>query len=132
MFALILKTSIKVNKAVLFEQSNTNQEYPEKLTYYLYGTDSEFHFSHPLSKAPNFEQEMNVSLSGEILNKFKESNYQIMKVSIPSLNEKNNQPITSDPLTQSEYPIRIDDGTTGSISIKAKFWINNTSLNMPM
>jgi hypothetical protein len=125
-------TTIKVSKAVLFEQLNTNQEYPEKLTYYLYGTDSEFHLSHLLSKAPNFEQEMNVSLSGEILNKFKQSNYQIMKVSIPSLNEKNNQPITSDPLTQSEYPIRTDDGTTGSISIEAKFWINNTSLNMPM
>ena len=51
---------------------------------------------------------------------------------IPSLNERSNQPVTQDPLTQSEYQIRIDDGTTGSILIKNRFWINNTSLNMTM
>ncbi len=59
-----------------------------------------------------------------------QQNFEIAKVSIPSLNEKSNSPLTSDPLIQSVYQIKIYDGTAGNISIKNKFQINNMSLNM--
>jgi hypothetical protein len=105
------------------------------LTYYLYGTNSEFHLSHLLSKAPNFEQELDVTLSGDISEKIKELDSEIIKVSIPSLNERSKQPISIDPLTKSEYTIRMDDvdneavEVSGKIKIINKFWINNGPLN---
>jgi hypothetical protein len=126
---LVKSTTATVKRSLLFEKLDPRQEYPEKLSYYLYGTNSEFHLSHLLTKAPNFEQEVDITLSGDILNKTKRTDFEIVKVSIPSLNERSNQPITMDPLTKSEYSIRMDDGSTGNISIGNKFWINNTSLN---
>jgi len=128
----IKTTTVTVKKSLLFEQLNPNQEYPEKLTYYLYGTNLEFHLSHMLTKAPNFEQDLDVALSGDILDKINNSNVAIVKVSFPSLNEKSAQPITKDPLIQPEYSIIMEDGTNGNISIKNKFWINNEPLNMDM
>ena len=131
----IESTTVTVKRKLLFESLNPNAEYPENLTYYLYGTNSEFHLSHLLSKAPNFEQELDVTLSSNISDKIKELDTEIVKISIPSLNERSNQPITIDPLTQSEYIIRIDDvddkpvDTSGKIEIINKFWINNDSLN---
>jgi hypothetical protein len=39
----------------------------------------------------------------------------------------------SDPLTQLEYTMRAgEDGNTVKISIKNRFWINNSSLNQKM
>ena len=96
----------------------------------MYGTNTEFHLSHLISRFPNFEQEIDIALSDNILNKIKGANFEIVKVSISSINEKNNQPITYDLLSQQEYPIMMDDGTIGNILIKNKFWINNGPLNM--
>ena len=59
-------------------------------------------------------------------------NNNISKTSIPSLNEKSKQPITEDPLNQSQYNIKIDNNIEGIINIKSKYWINNNSLNMRM
>jgi hypothetical protein len=131
-------TTVTIKRKLLFESLNPNAEYPENLTYYLYGTNSsEFHLSHLLSKAPNFQQELDVTLSGDISDKIKELDSEIVKISIPSLNEKSNQHITTDPLTQSEYTIRMDVkeeetdavDVSGKIEIINKFWINNGPLN---
>ena len=83
-------------------------------------------------KSPNFQQEMDVTLSGNIIDKTNEASFKVMRVSIPTLNEKDEQHITEDPLTQLEYSIAAEDGTTGNISIKKKYWINNGPLNMSM
>jgi hypothetical protein len=125
---------VTLKKSLVFERLDpTKTNYPENLTYYLYGTNSEFHLSHLLSKAPNFQQEVDVMVSGNILNKIKSSGNGPIKISIPSLNERSIQPITSDPLTQPEYAINADgDGSTGKISIQYKFWINNGPLNRSM
>jgi hypothetical protein len=123
---------VTVNKWILFEPLNPNSQYPASLTYYLYGSNPEFHLSHRLTRAPNFQQELDVAVSGDVSNKIKEHIFELAEVLIPSLNEINNQPITNDPLSQTEYPIRMVDDTTGNILIKNKFWINNTSLNMTM
>jgi hypothetical protein len=131
----IKSTTVTIKRKLLFESLNPNAEYPENLTYYLYGTNSEFHLSHLLSKAPNFQQELDVALSGDISDKIKELDSEIVKISIPSLNERSKQPITIDPLTQSEYTIRMDDlddeavNVSSKIEIINKFWINNGSLN---
>jgi hypothetical protein len=131
-------TTVTVKRKLLFEPLNPNAEYPENLTYYLYGTNSEFHLSHLLSKAPNFQQELDVELSGDIIDKIKELDSEIVKISIPSLNERSKQPITIDLLTQSEYTIRMDAkeeeeeaaaDVSGKIKIINKFWINNGPLN---
>jgi hypothetical protein len=62
----IESTTVTIKRKLLFESLNPNAEYPENLTYYLYGKNSEFHVSHLLSKAPNFQQELDVALSGDI------------------------------------------------------------------
>jgi hypothetical protein len=85
-----------------------------------------------ITKAPNFEEELDVIVSGDISNKAYESDSEVTKISIDSLNEKSKQPIDKDPITQSEYQITAEDGTIGKISILNKFWINNGPLNMNM
>lgn len=125
----IKSTSVAVKKSVLFEHLNPNSEYPESLTYYLYGTLFDLHLSHLLSKAPNFQQELDVRVSGAaLIHQINESSG-LIKISIPSLNERSMQPITSDPLTQPEYTMNTEDDTGGNISIGNKFWINNVPLN---
>ena len=118
-------------KKLLFESLNPNAEYPEILTYYFYGSSPEFHLSHLLSRAPNFQQELDVTLSGDIIDKINELDSEILKISIPSLKERSNQPITIDPLTGSVFTIRMDDRyeMSGKIKIINKFWINNNPLN---
>jgi hypothetical protein len=129
----ITSTNVNVDKPLVFEHLDpAKPDYPDNLTYYIFGSDYEFHISHLLTKAPNFEQELDVTLSGDISNKINQSNSKITKISILSEKEKSRQPIKKDPLTQSEYTVTMDDGTTGKISIGDKFFINNASLNEGM
>jgi hypothetical protein len=128
----IESTLVTKKKTILFEPLNSNSQYASSLTYYLYGSESDFHLSHVLTKAPNFEQELDVILSGDISSKVMEPNFVLAKVSIPPLNDspsldKSRYPI--DPLTKKEYQVTMDDGTTGGISVTANFFINNWSLN---
>ncbi len=125
-------TTISVKKKILFEPLDQNNGYPENISYYLYGKDSEYHLSHVLTKAPNFQQEIDVSLSNDISDIINNIDNTITKISIPSLSEKSKQPIADDPLTQSQYNIIMDNGTTGTIKIESKYWINNGPLNMNM
>lgn len=128
---IIKSTTVTVKKKLLFESLNPNTEYPEILTYYLYGSGQEFHLSHVLSRAPNFQQELDVTLSGDIIDKINELDSEILKISFPSLKERTNQPITIDPLTGPEFTIRMDNRPemSGKIKIINKFWINNNPLN---
>ena len=127
----ISSTTITIKKILLFKQLNKNSpDYPENLEYYLFGTNSDWHLSHFLSKAPNFEQELDISISGNLSDKIKES--EIIKISIPSVNEKSRQHITHDPLTQNDYTIATENGTKFQISITNRFWINNGPLNHSM
>ena len=123
----ISKTDVKVNKILLFNQLNKNTpDYPEHLEYYLFGTNSDWHLSHLLTKAPNFEQELDISISGSLLNN-KES--EIFKISITAEAERSKQPITKDPLAKSDYEIVTEKTDKFQISIKNRFWINNSMLN---
>jgi hypothetical protein len=128
---LIENVNILVKK-VLFEPLIQNNDYPENLSYYLYGKDSEYHLSHILTKAPNFQQEIDISISDNIVDTINKMNNSITRISIPSLSEKSEQPIVNDPLNQSQYTINMDNGITGTINIGSKYWINNGPLNMQM
>lgn len=130
----IKSTMVTKKKTVLFEPLNPNSQYPASLTYYLYGSNSDFHLSHVITKQPNFEQELDVTLSGNISNIVNEPNFVLVKVLIPSLNDSpslDGSGYPKDPfnLNQKEYQIRMDDGTTGGISVRNNFFINNWSLN---
>jgi hypothetical protein len=133
---LLGTTDVNVTKILLFKQLNINSpDYPEHIEYYLFGTNSDWHLSHLLSKAPNFEQELDISISGKQPDN-KES--EIFKVSIPSVDERSKQPfvkgkgencIIEDPLTRSDYEIVTEKGDRFQVSIKNKFMINNSMLN---
>ena len=119
---------VNIKKILLFKQLSENSpDYPKHLEYYLFKTDSDWHLSHFLSKAPNFEQKLDISIAGNLSDKIKES--KIIKVSIPSLNEESIQPITNDPLNQNDYIIATENGDKIPISFTNKFWINNDPLN---
>jgi hypothetical protein len=121
------QTKVNITKILLSNKLNENSpDYPNHLEYYLFGTNSDCYLSHVLSKAPNFEQELGISISGTLLDN-KESH--LIKVSIPSVDEKNKQHITNDPLTQNEYTIETDKKDKFQISITNRYWINNTMLN---
>jgi hypothetical protein len=135
---LLGTTNVNVKKILLFNQLNKDSpDYPEHVQYYLFGTNSDWHLSHLLSKAPNFEQELDISISGsQPDNKEPE----IFKVSIPSVDERSKQPIVKvdekskeiiieDPLTRSDYEIVTEKGDRFQVSIKNKFMINNSMLN---
>jgi len=136
---IIQSTIVKVKKQLLFKHLNpTGDNYPENFAYYLYGVDSEYHLSHVITKAPNFQQEIDVTIEDgdDMVAKVKSSDPQLIRISIPSLNEKSSQPITKDPLIDANYAIIETEGdnsgaatTTGKISILRKFWINNGPLN---
>lgn len=123
----ISSTTVNIKKILLFKPLDKNSpDYPEHLEYYLFGMNSDWHLSHSLSKADNFEQELDISLSGNLSDK-KES--EIIKISIPSEKEKSRQPITNDPLTQNDYNIETENADKFQISITNRFWINNGMLN---
>ena len=85
-----------------------------------------------LTKQPNFQQELDATLSGNVSNKVEEPNFGLVKLLIPSLNDVpslDGSGYPKDPLTLKEYQIRLDDGTTGGISVGNNFFINNWSLN---
>jgi hypothetical protein len=125
----ISSTTVNIKKILLFKQLNKNSpDYPEHLEYYLFGTNSDWHLSHLLSKAPNFEQELDISISGDLPDS-EESH--IIKISIPSVNESSSQQITKDPLTQNDYIIETENADKFPITITNRFWINNSMLNMP-
>jgi len=124
----ISETTVNLKKILLFNQLNKNNpDYPEHLEYYLFGADSDWHLSHFLSKAPNFEQELDISISGN-LSENKEP--EIFKISIPSEDEARRQHITKDPLTQNDYDIVTEKDDKFQISITNRFWINNAILNL--
>ena len=138
---IIKSTTVTIKKTLLFRQLDpTGDDYPEKLTYYLYGTDSgEYHLSHMLTRAPNFQQELDVTVTP--VGSFMPMPLQeILKgshskpVIVPIFNagpEKSKQPIKEDPLTNSEYDLEISTGAHAFpiVKIIRKFWINNISLN---
>jgi hypothetical protein len=124
------QTTVNIKKVLLFKQLNKDSpDYPENLEYYLFGTNPDWHLSHFLSKAPNFEQELDISVSGNLSDN-EES--QIIKILIPSVNEKSSQHITQDPLTKREYTITTENGEKFQIAITNRFWINNKILNQHM
>ena len=120
---------VTIKKKLLFEQLFKNSpDYPENLEYYLFGTNTDWHLSHYISKAPNFEQELDISILGteEVMEN------EITKISFPSEKEKSRQPITSDPVTKNEYTVTMQNSKEFEISIVNRFWINNVMLNLPM
>lgn len=122
-------TKVIIKKKLLFEQLfEDSPNYPENLEYYLFGTNTDWHLSHFLSKTPNFEQELDISISGT--DEAMENG--ITKISFPSEKEKSRQPITNDPLTKNEYTVTMQNGKEFEISIVNRFWINNEPLNLPM
>lgn len=118
-----------IKKKLLFEQLfKDSPDYPENLEYYLFGTDTDWHLSHYISRARNFEQELDISISET--NEIIEDG--ITKISFPSEIEKSGQPIESDPLTKNEYTVTMQNGKELEISIVNRFWINNAMLNLHM
>ncbi len=123
----ISETRVNIKKVLLFNKLNKNSpDYPENLEYYMFGTNSDWHLSHFLSKAPNFEQELDISILDNLSNSEEST---IIKISVPSVNEKSKQHIKVDPLTQNDYNIETEIGDKHHISIINRFWINNDFLN---
>jgi hypothetical protein len=123
----IIETVVNIKKVLLFNKLNKNSpDYPENLEYYLFGTNSDWHLSHFLSKAPNFEQELDITILDNFPNTAEST---IIKISIPSVNEKSKQHIKVDPLTQNDYNIQTENEGKHPISITNRFWINNDFLN---
>jgi len=122
-------TKVTIKKKLLFEQLFKNSpDYPENLEYYVFGTNTDWHLSHYISKAPNFEQELDISIlgTGEVMEN------EITKISFPSEKEKSRQQITSDPLPKNKYTVTMQNSKEFEISIVNRFWINNVMLNHPM
>jgi hypothetical protein len=120
-------TKVIVKRKLFFEQLFKDRpDYPQNLEYYLFGTNMDWHLSHCISKAPNFEQELDISILGndEVVADG------IAKISFPSEIEKSRQPVKSDPLTKNKYTVTIQNGKELEISILNKFWINNSMLNL--
>jgi len=122
---------VRIKNILLFEpmepkekKDNKDNNYPEYVTYYLYGKDPEYHISHLLSKAPNFQQEMEIKLDKKI-----NIDSKPIKVSIPSLKEREKQPITTDPLVeQSKYVIKYDESTS-KMEVSKYQWFETSMLN---
>jgi hypothetical protein len=123
---------INIKKVLLFQKLNPNTlDYPDFLTYYLYGNASELYISHLLSKAPNFEQEREIELLEPKNINF---NSNIIKIEVPDINEKDNQPIREDPIKEERangYKIIMRDDITGRIKFNKYQWIEINILNKP-
>jgi hypothetical protein len=125
-----LTPTVNVKTPLLFQHLDPDAEdYPEYITYYIYGTDSELHISHLISKAPNFQQELDIKASSSVSDRIKNKSG-IIKISIPSMDEKKIQPIRDDPLTEQQYNIRMENGSINMIEIQSKYWFDITMLNM--
>ena len=80
------QTKVNIKKILLSNKLNENSpDYPKHLEYYMFGTNSDWHLSHFLSKAPNFEQELDISILDNLPNSEESTN---IKISVPSVNEK--------------------------------------------
>jgi len=122
---------INIKKILLFQKLNPNHMYPNFLTYYLYGKGSELYISHVITQAPNFEQEREIELL-EPKNINFDSN--IIKIEVPDISEKDNQPIKEDPIKEERkdrYKIIMEDSSTGRIKFGKYQWIEINILNKP-
>jgi hypothetical protein len=128
-----MKAKINIKKVLLFQKLNPHtQDYPNFLTYYLYGTNSKLYISHVLTKAPNFEQEREIELLEPKNINFGSNS--VFKIEVPDIIEKNNQPIRDDPIKEERedgYKINIEDGSTGRIKFGKYQWIEINILNKP-
>jgi hypothetical protein len=127
-----LTPKVLVKDAILFEHLNpdSGNEYPKHLTYYLYGANSDYHISHLISKYPNFQQEVDVTLSQDFQDMIINTKTGITKIIIPSLHEKDNQPIKIDPLKDSDYVISMNNSETAFIKIGTYSWFDVDMLNV--
>jgi hypothetical protein len=89
------------------------------------------YISHVITHAPNFEQEREIELL-EPKNINFDSN--IIKIEVPDISEKDNQPIKEDPIKEERedgYKIIMEDGSTGRIKFGKYQWIEINILNKP-
>lgn len=121
-----------VKEITLFEHINPlgDVEYPEHYTYYLYGKNLDFHISHLISRFPNFQHEIDVTLSQNLYDMMTNTKSKVTKITFPALFEKDNQPIEKNPLKNLKYDIEWDNHNTGSIKIEKYAWFDSEMLNM--
>ena len=119
---LIGNVRVNIERVVLFRHIDFNMEYPKSLTYIVFGSGSEAHMSHYLTKAPDFDQVLDLTevppwlppgqLEGGA------------NINIPSLPHR--PPYTSNPLTAPTYEVQFQGlEPISTIEIGPSYWFDD-------
>jgi hypothetical protein len=120
--------TLRIARVLLFRHFDPDDGYPSRLTYFLYGTPEQAHLSHLITRAPNFQHELDLAAVPEHVSEAQ------LAVGVPLVlsdaPEAARQPVTDDPLTEPAYTAGVDGRAGGAIRPGTRHWFDATTLNM--
>lgn len=123
---LIHNVRVTIERIVYFRHFDYNMDYPNSLTYVLFGSGNEAHMTHYMTKEPDFNQVLDLA---EAPNWLPPGQLEAgIQVNIPSLN--GHTMFCSNPLTKTSYEVQFyGQEPLHTINVGSSYWFSTDSLN---
>lgn len=125
---VIHNVRVAVDRVIYFRPFDEQTEYTRNLSYLLYGAGSEAHLAHFQTKAPDFDNVLDLSTSPDWLPT--QQLESVVQIDFPSL--KFTPPYDVSPLKNSTYQVQFQ-GLAGlyPLQIEKDLWFDNQVINTP-
>ncbi len=123
---LIHNVRVTIDRVVHFRHFDLTQDYPKALTYVLFGSGTEAHMAHYLTREPDFDHVLDLAeVPGWLPPAYLESG---VNVSFPGL--RSSPPYCSNPLIEPAYQVQFQgQEELYPIQIGTSFWFDTGGLN---
>jgi hypothetical protein len=123
-----MTSRLRITRILLFRHFDADDTYPPQLAYFLYGTSDQAHLSHLITRAPNFQHELDLA---DVPDHVSEAQLAVgVPIVLHGAPEASRQPVTADPLTDLSYDVDEDGHASGAIRLGPRYWFDATTLNM--
>jgi len=130
--AFIHNVRATIERVVYFRPFDDNLNYPNYLSYILFGAGNEAHMAHFLTKYPDFDQVLDLAeVPSWLPPQQLEAGVPINLPGFPNCHE-DKQPYCSNPLTEGIYKVQYEgQEPIYEISIGNCYWFDTAGINMP-